>query len=145
MTRDITMSCPNEANHTPHPTGYISNSNWADDAMVVADQKRCDGCGLFAIWVPKRPDLRIAVNWPPTDCDWGGCDEEGVAERFWPEVELATNGEVRPGRWLPVCRVHTGIRERRPPPGRGHCSNCGKDYALSTAGRVRAHDAGWDR
>lgn len=101
--------CPNAANHTPHPTGYIAHASWADDALTVADQRVCPGCGRWEIWVPKRPDLRIALDWPPPICDRGGCDEDGVAERFRPEVEVSTTGEIRPGRWLPVCRVHTGL------------------------------------
>lgn len=52
---------------------------------------------------------------------------------------------VRPGRWLAVCRTHTGIKPRRPSPARGPCSTCGKEYALSATGLVRAHDKGWDR
>ncbi len=141
----IATPCPNDANHTPHPAGYIALADWADDALVVADNVYCEGCGQPVIWTPKRADLRIAVDWPPGTCDWGGCDEDAVAERFWPQVELATSGELRAGAWLPVCRTHTGLKPRRPLSERGQCSGCGKQYALSTAGLVRAHDHGWNR
>lgn len=138
-TRPELPPCPDAAGHTPHPTGYVANSNWADDAMVVADVEKCAGCDLFEVWVPKRPDLRIAVDWPPPDCDWGNCDQEGVAERLHP-------GDANtPAVWLPVCKTHTGVKTRRPSPGRGQCTGCGKDYALSTAGVLRAHDNGWNR
>jgi hypothetical protein len=32
--------CPNAANHQPHPSGYVACSNWADDSLLVATQKR---------------------------------------------------------------------------------------------------------
>ena len=95
--------CPNVAAHTPHPVGYVSHSNWADDALLVADQKECHGGRRWAIWVPKRPDLRIAKDWPPAPCDWGGCDAEDVAERFDPTLR----------EWLPVCVQHTGVEVSR--------------------------------
>ncbi len=125
-------SCPNVDQHTPYPVGYVSNSSaWADDALVVADQKRCEGCGELVVWVPKRPDLRVVPDWPPGSCDWGSCDEEGVAERFHPESH----------KWLPVCRKHTGIQARRPSPDRADCPDCGKpNVALTTAGTLRAHN-----
>lgn len=122
--------CPNEANHAWHPTGYASHSNWADDAMLVANQSECPGCGGWDIWTPKRKDLRIALDWPPPSCDWGGCDAEGVAERYCCEL----------GAWLPVCRAHTGVKERRPSPGRADCSACGKNLTLPVEGKLRAHD-----
>jgi hypothetical protein len=137
--------CPNEANHTPHPKGYVAHSNWADDAMLVADQQRCDGCGRHEIWVPKRPDLRIAANWPPGTCDWGGCDDDGVAERYCPEVQLSDTDDTRPGTWLAVCRRHTGLRPRRASPGRGTCVGCDREYALTLGGLIRAHDHGVNR
>lgn len=145
MKKATPIPCPNEANHTRHPNGYIAHSDWAADASLIATQSECEGCGRWEIWTPKRADLRIAEEWPPPSCDWGSCDEEGVAERFWPEVELSTTGEVRPGRWLPVCAKHTGVKERRSSPGKAPCVGCGRDYALTTAGLIRAHDHVWER
>lgn len=102
MTRRLaavtTAPCPNAGNHQWHPDGYSAHSGWADKALVVADQERCPGCDGWEIWVPKRPDLRIAEHWL-ADCDWGGCDTECVGERF--AVEL--------GEWLPVCEVHAEV------------------------------------
>jgi hypothetical protein len=71
--------------------------------------------------------------WPLTDdsggtCDWGRCDGESVALRRDPGS----------GVLLPVCQGHTG--QQRPSAGRGACPVCGKDTALSTVGKVRAHD-----
>lgn len=91
----MTVTCPNAAAHQWHPSSYIAHSWWADCATLVATQKRCPGCNGWEIWAPKRPDLRIAANWPPPDCDWGDCCAEGVAERLWQD------------RWLPVCVLHT--------------------------------------
>lgn len=126
--------CPNVANHQPHPTGYVNNATWADDALLVAEQERCTGCGRWEIWVPFRPGLRIAVDWPPSSCDWGGCNGDGVAER-----------RDSSGTWLPVCRDHLGITLRRPAAGRGRCSGCGREFALYGDGLVRAHNDGAER
>jgi hypothetical protein len=41
--------------HTPWPTGYIASSDYADLMMQTHDQRRCKGCGLWAIWEPRRP------------------------------------------------------------------------------------------
>ncbi|GAA4439701.1 hypothetical protein [Phytohabitans houttuyneae] len=131
---DSDTTCPNVANHVPQPAGYVAASGWADNAMIVAVQRQCDGCGRWALWVPKRADLRVA-GWPTGTCDWGGCDVEAVAERRDPES----------GRWLQVCRKHTGIKPRRPSPGRGKCVGCQRSYALTVDGLVRLHSVGFDR
>jgi hypothetical protein len=80
-------------------------------------------------------ELRDLTDESIGTCDWGGCDVESVAERRDP----ASDG------WLSVCAWHTGRRERRPSPGRGPCSGCGKEYTLSVDGLVRAHSHGWNR
>lgn len=85
-------TCPNAALHEPHPTGYVAHAGWADNALQVADQKKCSGCGGWEIWVPKRPDLRIAQTWG--DC---GCGAEGVGER------------LIDGEWRAVCGTHLGL------------------------------------
>jgi hypothetical protein len=98
--------CPNAANHQPHPSGYVACSNWADDSLLVATQKRCLGCGGLELWVPKRPDLRLAVfsvERRLVFCGWGRysdgatCGAEAVAERL--------SGEA----WVAVCADHTGV------------------------------------
>lgn len=127
--------CPNVAKHTPHPAVYVSHSAWADDALLVADQQICPGCSGWQIWVPRRPDLRIAVDWPAGCCDWGGCDEESVGERYYEETR----------QWLAVCRTHVGTVPRRRSPGRGVCPSCTRPYALTAEGLLRMHSHGWER
>lgn len=46
--------CPNAEQHTPHPVGYGAHSNWAEQMLETHQQKRCDGCGLLNIWVPRE-------------------------------------------------------------------------------------------
>ena len=64
-------------------------------------------------------------------CDWGGCDEVATDER-------ATGDPSLP--WLPVCYRHSGRGSHRGKASRGVCAACGKEYALSAAGMLRAHD-----
>lgn len=54
--------CPQAAKHTPCPTSYSGWHDWADRMARTHDQVRCDGCGKFAIWVPKT-----AARDPTTD------------------------------------------------------------------------------
>lgn len=60
------QDCPNIANHTPTPDGYIEWHDWTERAAKVAEQKRCDGCGLWAIWEPK-PGKRLP-KFPESTC-----------------------------------------------------------------------------
>jgi hypothetical protein len=39
--------------HTPHPTGYIARSDWADLMMKTRRVRKCKGCGKYQIWEPK--------------------------------------------------------------------------------------------
>jgi hypothetical protein len=89
-----------------------------------------------AVLAPRIPPPESTVSelrpLPPDGagtCDWGGCDGEPVGLRRDPVT----------GDWLPVCAAHVPP-QRRPSPGRGACPECGKDTALSVAGKVRAHD-----
>ncbi len=75
-------------------------------------------------------------------CDWGGCEREAMAERF--------DGES--GRWLSVCRGHSGHgldrlpgEPKRQSPGRAVCPECGKALMLLVDGRMRAHNAEFAR
>jgi hypothetical protein len=45
--------CPNRANHTPCPTGYLQRYEWAQEMLKTHGQVQCPGCELWAIWVPK--------------------------------------------------------------------------------------------
>jgi hypothetical protein len=46
--------CPNIAEHTPDPHGYVAWHDWAEEMGRTHRQIRCPGCGLLAIWVPKK-------------------------------------------------------------------------------------------
>jgi hypothetical protein len=49
--------CPDVAAHTPCPSSYLGWHEWAEKMAKTHRQKRCPGCGLFVIWVPKEtPD-----------------------------------------------------------------------------------------
>lgn len=45
--------CPNAAQHTPSPDGYLAWHEWAEEKAKTHTQIKCSGCGLYAIWVPK--------------------------------------------------------------------------------------------
>lgn len=45
--------CPNVANHTYGPTGYIQWHHWATGMRQTHTQARCPGCGFFLIVRPK--------------------------------------------------------------------------------------------
>ena len=46
-------ACPNKAQHTPQPDGYLEWHDWAERMTKTHRQIQCDGCKLWAIWVPK--------------------------------------------------------------------------------------------
>lgn len=52
--------CPNAAEHTPQPAGYLAWHYWAGRMYRAGHrQRRCPGCGLLAIWVgPGLPSGR---------------------------------------------------------------------------------------
>lgn len=39
--------------HTPCPEGYIQWHAWAEEMGKTHKQRKCQGCGLYAIWEPK--------------------------------------------------------------------------------------------
>lgn len=47
------MLCPNIEDHTPAPEGYIQWHAWAEMMGRNHKQRKCDGCGKYAIWEPK--------------------------------------------------------------------------------------------
>lgn len=92
--------CLDAASHQLHPAGYIQHSEWADRAQVVATQRQCPSCDLWAIWTPRRADLRVSL-WPEA-CRWSeGCRGESVGER-----------RIGDGGWVPVCRRHAEMMGR---------------------------------
>jgi hypothetical protein len=50
LTKD---TCPDKANHTPCPSGYIHWHEWAEKKIRTHKSTRCPICGLYAIWVPR--------------------------------------------------------------------------------------------
>ena len=49
--------CPQADQHTPgQPTGYQAWHTWAKEMAKTHRQKRCPGCGLYQIWIPKEAD-----------------------------------------------------------------------------------------
>lgn len=66
-------------------------------------------------------------------CDWGHCDRIAVAERL----------DSQTGHWPAVCELHIAPPPARRSPGPGKCAVCGKTTALTVAGTIRAHDAGF--
>lgn len=60
---------PRCADHTPAPPGYLAWHEWAERMSATHEQRRCPGCGLFAVWVAKEghPDAK-----PIDPADVGG-------------------------------------------------------------------------
>ena len=46
-------ACPNRQKHTPSPVGYLPWHDWAARKSKTHKQIKCEGCGLFLIWVLK--------------------------------------------------------------------------------------------
>lgn len=88
------------------------------------------GAGGDAVSANVRPMSEETIG----TCDWGGCDDETVAERL----------DLKSGEWLAVCRKDSGQgADRRQSPGRAVCAECGKEYALLVDRRMRAHNRGF--
>jgi hypothetical protein len=47
-------NCPNKANHTPCPFGYLRWHEWALKKGRRYKQILCPGCGLPVIWVRRE-------------------------------------------------------------------------------------------
>jgi hypothetical protein len=61
----MTERCPNLANHTPMPDGYLARQERAEELMRTHRQTRCPGCGLWAIWVPKGQPATVVMQPAP--------------------------------------------------------------------------------
>lgn len=46
--------CPNAAAHTASPVLTLHWYEWVERMLRTHDQRQCDGCGLYVIWVPRR-------------------------------------------------------------------------------------------
>ena len=40
--------------HPPSPRGYTQRLDWQEQMAKTHTQRQCRGCGLWAIWEPKR-------------------------------------------------------------------------------------------
>jgi hypothetical protein len=47
--------CPNGDNHTECPGGYTDWHEWAARMHKTHTQRKCPGCGLYRIWVKRKP------------------------------------------------------------------------------------------
>lgn len=45
--------CSNRDKHTEGPEAYQGWHMWAMNKAKTHNQIRCNGCGLFAVWIPK--------------------------------------------------------------------------------------------
>lgn len=50
------MRC--EIKHAPQPSGYIAWHEWASRKYKTHDQIQCPVCGLYAIWVKRKPQKK---------------------------------------------------------------------------------------
>jgi hypothetical protein len=48
------IECPSFFDHTPHPEGYIAHHAWMRRMSQTHRQIKCTGCGLWAIWIPRK-------------------------------------------------------------------------------------------
>lgn len=71
---DSAGQCPDRANHTEHPRGYLNHSVWAARMSECHTQHQCPTCGFWAIWrdadgnVVHRVELRSFEREKPTGC-----------------------------------------------------------------------------
>jgi len=70
--------CPNQAEHTPCPTGYLGWFSWAEQMNRTHGQRQCEGCGRWAIWY-RRAAGEWALCW--------GCGETKVDPKLFDEDE----------------------------------------------------------
>jgi hypothetical protein len=76
--------CPNAAEHTPCPTGYVDWWSWAERMNRAHGQRQCANCQRWAIWYP-----RAAGEFAPC---WG-CGETKVDPAlFGQDDELLCHG-----------------------------------------------------
>lgn len=67
--------CPNVANHTPSPRGYMAAVRWAERMRVTHVQQQCPDCGRWAIWEERkdtidsltRDALEVGLTFEPLD------------------------------------------------------------------------------
>lgn len=48
--------------HTPSPDGYLAWHEWAEKKSKTHRQIKCEGCGLYKIWVPIKRRKPATLN-----------------------------------------------------------------------------------
>lgn len=84
---DLVMEgdCPNKANHTPMPVGYIARQEWAKKMAKTHTQITCQACGMYAIWLPKAEAKReLARRLAEAIAEDARCRDEMAARRKTP-------------------------------------------------------------
>lgn len=46
--------CAHFEDHAACPEGYIQWHAWAEEMAKTHRQEKCAGCGLYAIWTPRK-------------------------------------------------------------------------------------------
>lgn len=46
--------CPSKLKHTPCPEGYLQWHLWANEMNEEYYPVRCEGCGLYSVWVKNQ-------------------------------------------------------------------------------------------
>jgi hypothetical protein len=54
--------CPNKANHTPAPMGYVARQEWSKRMSKTHRQITCEQCGLWVIWLPKAEERAVLAE-----------------------------------------------------------------------------------
>ena len=57
---DKEKDCPNAANHTPCPDGYMQRIAWVDRMEKTHKATRCPGCGKWVVWAPRLRKVRAS-------------------------------------------------------------------------------------
>lgn len=52
-------ACPDAANHTPSPDGYLAWHAWAARMGQGHRQVTCAVCGLYAVWIRRGTNERV--------------------------------------------------------------------------------------
>jgi excisionase family DNA binding protein len=54
--------CPDYIKHIEGPEGYVEWHLWAEEMSKTHNQRKCKGCGLYTIWVPKKEKFDVPVG-----------------------------------------------------------------------------------
>lgn len=107
MARRLTadpVHCPNAAEHMPCPDGYLAWWSWVERMNRTHGQRRCEGCGRWAIWYERAPG-EFAPCW--------GCGEAKVDPAlFGEDDELLCHGCVQERAERDAANAKAALRRR---------------------------------